>query len=83
MRPTIQDLCGMTTKGLQTKTKLNADMTIIAGLKMERIKLAEDIRDSRFDEDVTYEELAGAQMRLKYLDKAINARTQDIEEMMG
>ena len=81
-RPTIKELCGLETCtliGLPTEV---VQMKIIGSLLDAKRECANDLFNSYGKIDTGYEKVCRLSTKIKYLDKAISARTQDYEEMM-
>lgn len=82
-RPTIFELCGLDTCTLQGVSHPEATIRIINALKTKRDEVANALCKAHINDGTGYERTCRLNTKLMYLDKAIEARTQDYEEMVG
>lgn len=81
-RPTIKELCGLDTHTLIGLPIEIATKTIIDALKDKKKELAIELHQAYTNSHNDHECVSALNYHIKYLDKAIEARTQDYEEMM-
>lgn len=82
-RPSIFELCGFDTTTLIDLPHPEALLKIISAMKVKRNSLAVELHQTHLDDTTGYEEVCKINTRMMYLDKAIEARTQDYEEMLN
>ena len=82
MRINLKELCGIDSIELRTLTHPEASKKIIDACIAEKDRLAIELNYIITNDKDGYEELSAINYKIMYLDRAINSRTQDYEEMM-
>lgn len=82
-RPTTFELCGLITRTLIATPYPKALLKTISAMKSKRNELALKLHQAHIDDATGYETVCKLNTKMMYLDRAIEARTQDYEEMMG
>ena len=83
MRPTLKQLADINTHEMQLLPYYEASKRIIDLLIQKRTELADELHKARLNDHDSYEVVSVLTSHIKYLEKAISARTQDFEEMMN
>ncbi len=81
MRLSLKELCGIDTETLKVHQHHEASRIIIDACIDKKQELADEPRTIGEDPMANYESVAAINNHIKYLDKAINARIQDYEDM--
>lgn len=82
-RPTTFELCGLDTTTLIGLQYHEALAEIISAMKKKRNGLAVRLYNAHMNDATGYEEVCKINTKMMYLDRAIEARSQDYEEMVG
>ena len=83
MRPKLSELCDINPQDLRTIKYEDAVLYIITELKASKVKLVDELMDyaDRLHKDYDY--LSTLNWKIQYLDRTIESRTQDYEEMIN
>lgn len=82
MRPPLSELCEINPKELRLLSHEQASLKILDALKESRHKLSNELMEICSSENSDYESLSALNYKVMYIDRAIESRTQDYEEMM-
>ena len=82
MRPTLKQLCDINTGELRLLTHYEASKKIIDACIEKRSELAERLHKARLNDHDSYKVVSLLTAKIKYLNKAIESRTNDYNEMM-
>ncbi len=81
MRIPLEELCGIDTETLKYIPHCTSSKMIIDACIDKKQELADELKTIGEDPMANYENVAAINNHIKYLDKAINARIQDYEDM--
>lgn len=81
-RPTIKALCGFDTSTLIGLPIEEASKQIVNALLEKKKELAEELNEVHKARQYGYDYVATLNSKIMYIDKAIESRTQDYDEMM-
>lgn len=81
-RPTIKALCGFDTSTLIGKPIEEASKEIVNALLEKKKELATELNEVHKTRKYGYDYVSTINTKIMYIDKAIEARTQDYDEMM-
>ena len=83
MRPQITELCNINPRELRLLTHEQASLKIIDALKDSKREMALELHKICSSDKKDYDILSSINYKIMYIDKAIEARVQDYEEMMA
>ncbi len=81
MRISLKELCGIDTRPLKIFQHSEVSKMIIDACIDKKQELADELKTIGEDPMANYENVAAINNHIKYLNKAINARIQDYEDM--
>lgn len=81
IRPSIKELCGLDANTLIGLPHEVATKKIIDALQVRKEELAKELRQVHLDKDYGYEYVSAINQKLLYVNKAIDARTKDFNEI--
>lgn len=81
MRPRLSELIDININALKDQPHHEASITIINALKEAKDNLSQKLLSADYTKG--YEELSEINYTIMYLDKAINSRQQDYEELIS